>query len=207
MSPDEGHVEEPEGSSDQPARRRLHPRLVALGAAGVVLAMLLTAVGWFWHWHTHPDVFSKGGGSSVGALVNLTRQPTVYVGVTFPQIGSDGIATVDSISPHLTRNTAAAGFGFYICEHGSVGVVRPGDLDENCPDLVPVVRGTKLDVSEAADQQLVMGVTVHRTGDVQVNGVDITYTHGWQHGTQQTGLVVRLEALDDEDFRARLRAP
>jgi hypothetical protein len=61
-----------------------------------------------------------------------------------------------------------------------------------CPEPVPVVRGTRLDTSESGDQQLVMGVTVHERGLVRARGADITYTDGWQHGTQTIGINVRL---------------
>lgn len=39
-----------------------------------------------------------------------------------------------------------------------------------------------------------MGVTVHQPGLVRARGVDLTYTDGWQHGTQTIGINVHIDS-------------
>ena len=167
-------------------------------AVAVTLVVALVVGGlaaWAWHWRTHPTVLPEVG-NSVGMKMSLDKRPTMYFGVTYPD-GEGETVTIDSVSPRVFENTARAGFAFYLCNEGDegfFGVASPEDFEQFCPRPVPVVRDTTFAVGETERTHLVMGVTVHRPGRVEINGVEVTYSVGLQRGTQATGLEFVIES-------------
>ena len=180
--------DEPPADENTPGSRR---RALIIAAAAVLsVALVVGGVSWAWHWRTHPSVF-PGTGDEIGMTLDPSR-PTMYVGITGWDTMEDGPITIDAAAPHLVENSARAGFAFYLCDlqenTGGIGVAYPRGFDRNCADPVPVVGETQF----GQDQYLVMEVTVHRVGLVRTRGVDLTYTDGWQRGTQTIGTTLRV---------------
>ena len=95
----------------------------------------------------------------------------------------------------MLENTGAS-FDFFVCTVdlegagvvSAIGVVNAREFERMCPDPVPAVAGTELDVGAAVPQQLVMKVSVERSAVLRTAGIDLTYRHGWQRGTQDIGI-------------------
>jgi hypothetical protein len=181
-------IDDPAADESAPGNRR---RAVVISVAAVLAtAVVVGGLAWAWHWRTHPDAF-PGAGDQVGMTLDRSR-PTMYVGITGQDTMEDGPITIDAAAPHLVENSARAGFAFYLCDvqenTGGIGVAYPRGFDRDCADPVPVVGETRF----GQDQYLVMQVTVHRAGLVRTRGVELTYTDGWQHGTQTIGTSLRV---------------
>ena len=70
---------------------------------------------------------------------------------------------------------------------GGVGLIgRRGHFEEVCPDPVQA-EGARFEPRDEARQDLVMVITPRAEGSVDVSGIEVTYTRGWQRGTQVTG--------------------
>ena len=145
------------------------------------MAILALVVGW---WHTHPTLFGPLG-AEVGAYQQVGT--TGIVGMTYPR------PDTKSLLVHAARARVNRGDGatvrVLVCRH------RPGD------DVLGVVRG-RLDhwctsVAEPSEtrlgshDQLVVAVTADKPGPVVVDGIEVTYSAGWQRGTQATGVHYR----------------
>lgn len=172
-------------------------RLIVVG--GISAVMVLAGLAWAWHWRTHPEVF-PGDGNGYGGLLEQPQR-TMYFGVTDPYPGKGGSVTLESASPRTVKNTANASFEFYVCTldvsgngYSAFGAGDPRQFASDCAEPIPVTEGTVLDVGADPPQQLVMGVTVRRPGVVRTLGVDLTYSHGWQHGTQAVGAHLRMRS-------------
>lgn len=180
-------------SEAPPASPRDRRAAVTVVAAMTVTAVVVAAGGaWGWHWRTHPDAFPRAGGA-VGVTVSPER-PTTYVGVMFPDREVAGPVTIHSVAPRIEENTAGASVAFYLClldpsgSEGQLGAGGQRAFDRSCPRPLPVVSGTEYDGSRDAGQQLVMGITAHRPGVFRSPGVELTYTDGWQRGTELIGI-------------------
>lgn len=128
----------------------------------------------------------------------------VAFGVMYPYRGDEEAVTVHSAEPRIVENSADATFEFYVCAQEpketdatattALGVAGPADFARYCPDRRPVGDGTVLDTGDIPTQQLVMVVTVTKPGVVVTRGVDLTYSHGLQRGTQSIGTHVRIRS-------------
>jgi len=116
----------------------------------------------------------------------------IYVGLTIEDEKAVVPITIDSISPRLQENTAGASFGFYVCDFATseLGLAHQRDFERMCPHPIPVTEETSV---ELGSQQLVVSVTAARTGVVRMQGADVTYARGWQHGTETFGPEFRLD--------------
>lgn len=172
-------------------------RALVLTLAVISTALILGGLTWAWQWRTHPETF-PGDGNEMRTTLEGPRR-SLYFGVTYPYPGEGEAISIESVSPRTVLNTAEATFGFYVCTldldgtgYSALGATGPREFARVCPTPVPVIDGTELDVGAEPPQQLVMGVTVHRPGVVRTRGVDLTYSRGWQHGTQAIGGHVRI---------------
>ena len=75
-----------------------------------------------------------------------------------------------------------------------MGAAFGRDVDEMCAELIPVEDGTVLDVGAHDPEQLVVSVTMTEPGRLEIDGVDLTYSHGWQRGTQTVGTKVTVSS-------------
>ena len=100
---------------------------------------------------------------------------------------------LDAVEAHVLENSANADVAFSVCTmdypRATTGLMPP--LADLCTSVVPV-KGVDLTIGPGTVQQLVMTVTAHRPGTVLVEGVDVTYSDSWRHGTQRTGKGVSL---------------
>ncbi|WP_309648699.1 hypothetical protein [Nocardioides sp.] len=96
------------------------------------------------------------------------------------------------------ENTADATFAFFVCtvepeRTGALGVGGRDILADVCADRTPLADDTVLDTGSTLSQQLVLLVTASRPGVVRTDGVDLTYSHGLQRGTQTIGTDLRIK--------------
>ena len=182
-------------TSKQREPRDRRRRVVVVALAGVVL---VAGLAWAWHWRTHPDIV-PGNGAGMRMTLDDQRR-SVFVTVTDPSPGEGETVRIDSATPRMLQNTAEATVEFFVCRldlrganHSALGAVGPRHFAGVCPDPVPVVEGTELAIGAEPPQQLLMRVVVESPGRLRIDGVDLTYTHGWQRGTQTVGprLVIR----------------
>lgn len=152
--------------------RRRHRRPVGL-AIGTVAA--LAALGW---WHLHPTAFSGAGDEATAFRETLDP---VYVGMAWPPSGS----TWRDVRVHDAQPRVQV-FGdaeaeIWMCTDGAIGVVGEQDVGSAC---------TPLDSSgDVPWEVLALRVTADEPGVVVVfDGIDVTYAHGLQRGSQHTGI-------------------
>lgn len=158
-------------------------------AAGLLAAVVVVAgAAATWHWRTHPEALPDAGN---GLSMELQPGDTTYVGVTDPYPGSGPSITINSASARVAENSADARIRFFVCaldtdrpDAGAIGIVDATTFSEMCPNPEPVAPGTDLDVGAERPEQLVAAITVHQRGEVRTEGVDLSYMHGWQNGTQ-----------------------
>ena len=169
-------------------------------ARGLVTLVIAAGLAWAWHWRTHPSVFASDGNQATAPLP--AGEELVALGVTFPDPGEGEAVSIRSVAPRVVQNSAGATFEFFVCTQDSetwdqtaLGLVYGASrFAEFCPDPRPVEPGTDLDTGATEPQQLVMVVTVTKPGVVATHGVDLTYSHGWQRGTQSTGVHLRVKS-------------
>jgi hypothetical protein len=166
---------------------------------GLGVLLLVMGLAWAWHWRTHPTVFPEHG-NGLGSTLGDGRR-MLAVGVTFPYPGTGERVSIESAEPRVVENSAGASFEFYVCsldpEHSdgsAIGSISSRVFSKLCPDAIPVTDGTELDVGAAIPQQLVMVLTVQESGMVVTEGVDLTYSSGWQSGTQAIGTHMRIKS-------------
>lgn len=106
--------------------------------AFLLAAVLLAISGAAWYWRSHPDPFVDDG-DLLGATLSA-RQPTLFLGVTYPDPGGGPRITIDRASLRTVENTATATAEFYVCEldrrgrnYGALGVVDPVEFAHVCP--------------------------------------------------------------------------
>ena len=169
------------------------PRTWRLGIGAVVVLVLAGAVlvGWTWR---HPTVLADEQ-RRVGA--STAPGEPVYVGLTFPGERDDAVE-ID----HAEVDDAPGGIdvAFWVCtiadpELGAIGAAHEDDVDETCSTLEPA-EGATLSLGTDPRQQLLLAVTPVTRGlvEVEITGVDVTYSHGWQHGTQRLGSEVSVRS-------------
>ncbi|HSV39037.1 MAG TPA: hypothetical protein VLI04_09775 [Nocardioidaceae bacterium] len=181
-----------QGSARIASRR---PLTAVIGV--LATSLLVAAASWGWYWRTHPELF-PGDGNGIGATFDSSRT-AIYIGVTYPYPREGEQVTIASATPRILENSAGASFDFYVCTFdparknaASLGSAWPRQFAKICPEPVPVVDGTVLDVGSDEPQQLVMRISVERPGVVRTQGVALTYSHGWQRGTQAIGEHVKI---------------
>jgi hypothetical protein len=160
---------------------------LGLGGGIVLVLVGIGVAGWTWR---HPTAFPEAGGWGVEDERRPSNVP-LYVGMTFPGEKGDGSVAVDRADAHVVADTAAADIEVVVCtlvdaESGSVGSASGPDIDELCSTLEPA-EDVSLSIDRDPRQQLLVAVTTTRPGRVRIHGIDVTYSHGWQHGTQRVG--------------------
>lgn len=160
------------GRSGVPWRRLVLGVLVALVVAG------LAVLGWAWR---HPQAL-PGPGSVVGIHNRVGVQAAV--GVLSPSLHDDRILTVHSVTPRVRSAPPGTTVRVMACRDGAVGAVR-GSLSRFCARVWPA-EGAHLRPGTAGDW-LVAVIRSSRPGRVVVDGVEVSYSHGWQRGSQVTG--------------------
>jgi len=165
---------------------------------GLVLA--LTLVGWTWR---HPAVFHDAGGWGVGSKTWDVNAP-FYVGMSYEKPDAEGTITIHSV--HAVDLSAAddAVVEFFVCTvdpkggSSAIGSASEASIRGECSSLVPAA-GATLELNAHPRQQLLVAVTLPHPGRVKLAGLDVSYSHGWQRGTQRIGGDVELRAVAKRD--------
>ena len=161
--------------------------------AVVGLVVSLGMIGWTWR---HPDVFEPAPALAWG----YTDQPVdrvLYVGVNLPGNTRDGHeVTVDALTPLVGEDTSETTFSFFACTlaptgPGPVSAVR--DVNVPCSEVRRLDPGSTFETGP--DQQLVMSLQPTRPGRVEVSGVRLDYSQGWQQGSASFGNRVAIETV------------
>jgi hypothetical protein len=148
----------------------------------------LAVLGWQWR---HPRAFDEPGGFGMSGHRHAVGD-SVYVGLVFEKEDAEGSASIDDVRPRVTRNTASAEIRSLLCtiaddaDVGAIGLEGPERIAGDCGRLVPV-EGTTMQLNASPRQEIVFEVTLTEPGAVEIKGADVTYSYGWQHGTQRTG--------------------
>ena len=196
MSPDSTPVTPAPVVGTGPARKVPRRTLwVTSVAAGTVLVAGLAAAGWSWR---HPAAFTEAGGWGVGHK-DLPLGVPLYLGMSNEDRGTSGVVSIHAARPHVVSDSASARIEFFVCTIdesagvGAIGTSLGSDIHDYCSALVPA-EGATLELNADPPQQLVMAVSLTNAGRVQVQGIDLDYSDGWQRGTQRIGGDVRRTA-------------
>lgn len=148
----------------------------ALAVAG---AAVMGGAAWWW---SHPSVFPEVGSEVHGPA---ETGDTVYVGIAEVPETSE-LHLIDA-TPRLVFGEDVADVSVLVCrranEFSGIGYVFGEDAAESCASL-----DAPVDTTLSSDDQLVLQVHTEFSGVVAFDGIDVTYSTGWQRGTQATGL-------------------
>lgn len=178
--------------SESPARAGSWARRRAVMVMAVLLAVAVLAaagvVGWRWR---HPTAFDS---YTSHAEVSMRGQvaETVYVQAVIPKIGDHGQVIIKDASVRGLPNGSDVTIDYVLCtvnwNDGPLAAGREVDMPQGCTSVVPAV-GADMAVGE---QELMVAVTSSQPGVFRMQGVDVTYTDGWQTGTQHVGVRMRV---------------
>lgn len=163
--------------------------LVWLLVLGMVAAVAY--VGWLWR---HPDVFPEAGGSEKGYRA-ATPGRAAWFGMVDPTDRATGTLTIRDVQARDVDDSADSEIEFFVCTIdaaagiGGIGVVGPRGIEEYCSSLVPA-DGATIHLDSDTPEQIVASVTLGHGGRVSFAGMDVSYDHGWQSGTEHTGVDV-----------------
>ncbi len=169
------------------------PRWIVLWLLAPIVVAALVILGDRWR---HPTVFPEAGGWGTGSR-NFPVGVPLYVGMTYEQQGERGTVTIRDVHAHIVRNTSGATAEFFVCtiatrsDSGAIGSVSGDEIHDYCQTLVPAT-GARVELNAQPLQQVVMAVTNAHPGRVRIAGMDLSYSHSWQRGTQRTGGVIVL---------------
>ena len=168
------------------------------GVLGALVVLALIALGLLVSVWRHPSAFPEAGGWGVGTRHQKMSEP-VFVGMTYPDEDAEGTVSIDEVKGHAVTDTAAAELAYFVCTidtaaEGTIGSGSQADVDEFCSTLTPA-DGATLSLGNHPREQLLLEVTPTRQGVVKIHGLDVTYTHGWQHGTQRIGGDVKVRTV------------
>ena len=167
------------------------------GALGALVVLALVASGVLLSQWRHPSAFPEAGGWAVGVRHQKINEP-VFVGITFPDQDAEGTVSIDTVKGHGVTNTAEAELSYFVCTIDTavdaIGSGSQADVDDVCSTLAPA-DGATLSLGIRSREQLLLKVTPTKPGVVRLHGLDITYAHGWQHGTQHIGGDVNVRAV------------
>lgn len=152
--------------------------------AGIVLALLaVTGLAWWWR---HPEAFGEQGNA---AFIYNPVGTTALLGLAQPQRKLElDTVTIHSVEPQVIKGNATIDVVACGTSHGKpgVGAVR-GTLGEYC-EWHQEAEGSTL----RADDQLILRVHSEDPDRLVVRGAKVTYSYGWQRGSQITGQTVRV---------------
>lgn len=158
-----------------------------VGAASALAIAGLVVLASLWR---HPGAFEDAGGWAAGNEHAEVGEP-LYVGMSYENGDGGGSITIHGVVPHIVSDTAGAAVTFFVCTVdpdvvGAVGVVGDDEIRQECAEIAPA-DGATMGLNATPRQQVVMAVTLGHAGRVEIDGIDIDYSHGWQSGTQHTG--------------------
>jgi hypothetical protein len=177
-------AEAPE-QAPQPTQGRRRRLLV-----GAVAALVLVLGFLAWDWRTSPDAF---GGHGNGLRAPLAVGRPLHVGMTWVSVHTDPrTVTLHEAGARIGRNTAESEVSFSVCRVKEPIGSATGSLERWCSEILPV-DGTEIALNADPSEVVIMTIRPAKPGVVRVRGMDLTYTDGWQRGTEHVGprVVVR----------------
>lgn len=179
-------VQEPRspGHPEDDAGRR---RQVALW----VLAFLAFAtVAWGLWWFTHPKVFHEVYTESWSQKYDGGGMAPLHIGMAYAHkpYWSSSVRLTDA-DPLTVENTADAKITVTVCQEragADIGSVT-GDLRDYCTSILNLTAEPLLSLAPEDNERVILTITPRQPGRVRVVGMDLTYRHGWQYGTQAVG--------------------
>ena len=171
-----------------PAARR---RRWVLLATGVVVLVVATAG--FLRWRD-ADTALTGYGSAEGAPVAVGA--ATYAGLmVYPATkGPDTVRLdLESVVPRIVTNTAGATVRVLLCTGAGTGA-GGGIVSSPGADCTAVTDFRPGPVNLGSQTTLVLQVTPHQPGTVDVAGADVSYHHGLRNGHQHVGIKITLNA-------------
>jgi hypothetical protein len=179
-------VEAPE--EDPPAQTGRRRQIIVGAVAALVLVLGFLA----WDWRTSPDTF-RGYGSGLRAPVDVGH--SLHVRMTWESVDIEPrTVTLHDVSARVVKDTAGPEITFSLCraEEEPISSAR-GPLGRWCSEVLPI-DDTEMTLNADPHDIVVMTIRPTKPGVVRVRGMDLTYTDGWQRGTEQTGLTVVVRA-------------
>lgn len=160
--------------------------------AAVAVLVAVVAVTWLWR---HPTAFPEVPREVSSSSDQWPVGQPMYVGMTYPFHHREATVTLREAEAKILTNTANATVSFGVCtlnphEAGIASVAAP-DISRFCESWVSI-DGQQLTSDAHSLKQLLMKVTPRQPGDVEIAGAAVTYSQGWQRGTQDIGEHVRL---------------
>jgi hypothetical protein len=90
--------------------------------------------------------------------------------------------------PRVAENTADAKITVTVCREDGEGIgSAAGDLRDSCTSILNLKADPLLSLAPEANERVILTITPLQPGRVRVVGIDLTYRHGWQYGTQAVG--------------------
>lgn len=128
---------------------------------------------------------------------NLSSAAPLYVGMTFPQPDTDDVIDVRSARAHVVDasgrqiESVALVCTLRSTQDSAIGSGDEAMVRQTCSSVVPA-EGISMHLGREHGQQLVLAVTASGSGSVVIEGMDVTYRHGLQLGTQRVGGTLKL---------------
>ena len=143
----------------------------------------VAAVAWVWR---HPTVLVSRGDGAITVGLKTSVGTTAYVGIVYlPASGDRHAVTITSARPRVTQTIPGATIDLVLCRGGKVGAAF--NINRYCDSVDPVA-GADLMVGQGTVNQIVARIHSDQAGRVAIEGVDVSYSSGWQRGAQTTGI-------------------
>jgi hypothetical protein len=170
--------------------RRRQDRLALILGVLLFLAAGAALISW-----RSPGVFYEVNKTGVDLSGRLAAGQSMSYGMSYVRSTSRAGVTVDKVMPNVVENSARATVTVQVCtpdlRTGSRAIVNTPNARQECSRLVPA-QGAVMHVSGRAPDQLLVTVSGMVPGVVRIEGLHVSYTHGWHRGTQDVGADVRL---------------
>jgi hypothetical protein len=172
---------------DRPTEAK-RARIWPWAVVAVALLMVVGVLGARWY----------SGLSLLGPFGSSESVPAPLGHTLYADTGLSGASTtasslslhVTAITPHVDSNTSNATIHLMVCLRNrnpiAIGAQETG-LSDSCSSVRPLVAPMTITLGFTTIQVLV-AVTPYKPGTVHIEGIDVTYTQGLRHTTQQGGL-------------------
>lgn len=172
----------PGDPAGHPGRRR---RVVIWTAAALVAGAAMWGLWWF----IHPTVFHPVNTEAWSYKYDNADMETVHIGMAYPKKSYwDSTVRLTDADPLVLENTADAEITIHVCHERGIGIGSvTGSLREYCKSILNLAAEPTLTLAPQARERLILTITPRRSGRVRIVGIDLTYRHGVQYGTQAVG--------------------
>ena len=150
------------------------------------MAVLLIATGWYWAFRPNElsDYKPMQRGGMTLMEVGFAEYATQLIG---PQdnLFHDSTINLRDVHPEVVTNSAGARVRVLICSRPQLSEGMDSSLRGRCPHSRPWSAGT-LNLDQRHNE-LILAITPEHAGEIDIAGIDVTYTDGLRRGHQHTG--------------------